>query len=104
MRPKVQLSRLREIGFSLWDPIGLAPVGDWREGAPVDEYDRYLLEAVSCLRDATAHEECVHHLVYIETIHMGLGERDDTLLRASNTIIAIKEYLATLPDGLPRGR
>lgn len=102
MRPKVQLSRLREIGFSLWDPIGLAPINNWKAGA--DEYDRYLLEAVSCLRDATADEECVHHLVDIESIHMGLGERDDTLIRATNTIMAIKEYLATLPDGLPRGR
>jgi hypothetical protein len=37
-RPKFKLWRLREIGWRLWDPIGLIGL----EGTPDDEYDGYL--------------------------------------------------------------
>ena len=36
--PFIALSRLREIGWSAWDPIGLAD-----SDCPRDEYDAYLL-------------------------------------------------------------
>ena len=44
--PRFQLSRLREIGWSKWDPIGVGgPEHDW----PSDEYDTYLLQAAGQL-------------------------------------------------------
>jgi hypothetical protein len=40
-RIKVRLSRLRDIGWTEWDPIGLCPPEGW-EGIPAaDEYDGY---------------------------------------------------------------
>lgn len=50
---KINLSRLREIGWALWDPIDLKNIsdGEWREGgACADEYDRYMLQVVTMLQ------------------------------------------------------
>ena len=39
-RPTFKVSRVREIGWGCWDPIGLANL----EVRPDDEYDSYLLQ------------------------------------------------------------
>ncbi|MBB4630217.1 hypothetical protein SAMN04244581_04955, partial [Paracoccus denitrificans] len=46
--PRIKLSKLRDIGWSLWDPIGLldpeSPAGRWDDEANLsfaDEYDSY---------------------------------------------------------------
>lgn len=41
--PKIQLTRLREIGWKLWDPIGLADENGSCDEERADEYDQYLL-------------------------------------------------------------
>ena len=43
--PTFEIARLREIGWTLWDPIGLAPIRDDCD----DEYDRYLLQMAAML-------------------------------------------------------
>ena len=43
--PTFEIARLREIGWTLWDPIGLAPIGDDCD----DEHDRYLLQMAAIL-------------------------------------------------------
>lgn len=92
--PKLRLSRLRDIGWSLWDPIGLlGPEQRWDEGNAqefADEYDSYLIEAAGLLRSGTSDQEVVEMLVNKETVHMGLTLQSDTYERARSTVVAIK--------------
>ena len=72
--PKIDIDRLREIGWSLWDPIGLdRKTGVWREESFADEYDSYLIKAAGMLRNQHDVSEVVNYLFVIETDHMGLG-------------------------------
>jgi hypothetical protein len=79
-RPSFQLSRLREIGWAKWDPIG---VGGPEHGWPADEYDSYLLQAAGQIWNGQSDEEVADYLVRIETDNMGLdavpGIRSRTL-------------------------
>lgn len=100
--PRVKLSRLREIGWSLWDPIGLSRLGDdeWRDGgACADEYDSYLLQVVGRLRRGESDAAVAAWLEETETDHIGLTRNATTGPRAAATVAAIKAYLATLPPG-----
>ena len=78
--PKIKLSRLRDIGWSLWDPIGLLSPGqrwDDEDCLPfADEYDTYLLEAADLLRRGAAQSEIVEYLVRIEADHMAVRGPD----------------------------
>ncbi|MGC3940970.1 hypothetical protein ACOTTU_24510 [Roseobacter sp. EG26] len=72
--PRLDLNRLREIGWSLWDPIGLDGKSDiWRDETFVDEYDTYLMKAAGMLRNQCSLAEVVEYLFFIETEYMGLG-------------------------------
>ena len=100
--PKISLSRLRERGWSLWDPIGLKEFsgGDWQDGgACADEYDSYLLQVVGQLRRGEPILKVAAYLEEIEIDHMGLGRSATTRERAEATVAAIADYL----DGLPAG-
>ncbi|TNE32739.1 MAG: hypothetical protein EP349_00985 [Alphaproteobacteria bacterium] len=92
-RPKIKLSRLRDIGWSLWDPIGLLPDGDlWTNkdnSCFADEYDSYLLQAAGQLKQGVSDAEVIDYLMKIETEYMGLGERRDTRKRAEAVVAAI---------------
>ena len=95
--PKIQLSRLREIGWKLWDPISLADEnGSCGEGC-ADEYDRYLLQVVSKLCRGSSKDEAATYLIGIASDHMGLSVVDPDA--ATATASAIADYLASLPDG-----
>lgn len=87
------LSRLRDIGWSLWDPIGLMPEGwNWRDDAASgfeDEYDHYLKSAAAKLRGGAPEAEVVNYLAHVEIDIMGLGERQNTLVRAKAVVQAI---------------
>lgn len=92
--PKIKLSRLRDIGWSLWDPIGLLDPNDsWDRKDNMgfaDEYDSYLMNAAGRLRRGAPDQEVVDYLVEIETNHMGLEEKDDTRKRAQAVVKAIQ--------------
>jgi hypothetical protein len=90
--PKLKLSRLRDIGWSLWDPIGLLGPGQrWEEAqAFADEYDAYLIQAAGLLRRGTPDQDVIELLVSVETAQMGLGQQPDTYARARSTVAAIK--------------
>lgn len=103
-QPRLKLSRLRDIGWGLWDPIGiLAPSAAWdEEGCEgfADEYDTYLGTAALRLREGASAAQGVACLVDIETRHMGLRERPDTRSRAEAVVAAIlaDDAIRTWPD------
>jgi len=75
-RSKIQLSRLRDIGWSLWDPIGLQiSERSWKDNPAADEYDGYLLNVAGLLRRGGTEAKCADYLVRIEAEHMGMGTR-----------------------------
>ncbi len=97
----MQLSRLREIGWKHWDPIGLANAdGTWDE-ACADEYDGYLLHIVSLLRGGQPAEQAVAYLDWASSEKMGLGHLDGRLHLASvKTVEAVLSYLKTVTNKL----
>jgi hypothetical protein len=90
----IKLSRLREIGWSKWDPIGLNGL----EHRPDDEYDSDLLAAVVRLRDGAEEPGVADYLVDIETEAMGLEPSETARQRALETVRAIRAYLDELRD------
>ena len=102
--PKTKLSRLRDIGWSKWDPIGLLSDGqkwDDEDCRPfADEYDSYLFQTSGQLRKGAAEEDVVSYLVDIEANYMGLGSAQGAAARAREVVAAIQadEELWTYPD------
>ncbi|MFT4717373.1 MAG: hypothetical protein ACI861_000603 [Paracoccaceae bacterium] len=69
---------LREIGWSLWDPIGLNTTPDGWQGQHFEaDYDTYLVTAAGMLRNGVPSAEVVDYLFWIESKHMG---KDDPAL------------------------
>ena len=91
-RPKFKLSRLREIGWAKWDPIGLGGTDDW----PDDEYDSYLLQAAGRLWNGASREDVANYLVSMEVEYMGLGAAPGVKQRASEVADALSSYVAEL--------
>lgn len=104
--PKIKLSRLRDIGWSKWDPIGLLSDGqkwDDEDCRPfADEYDSYLLQAAGQLRRGAAEEDVESYLVDIEANYMGLRSAQGAAARAREVVAAIQadEELWTYPASL----
>lgn len=103
--PKIRLSRLRDIGWSLWDPIGLIEADQsWQDEAcrPFEnEYDTYLMQAARRLRKGVAEPEVAHDLARIEVEHIGLASPfEKALARAEKVVAAIQAdpELWTYPD------
>ncbi|WP_118133403.1 hypothetical protein [Oceanicella sp. SM1341] len=96
--PLVDLDKLRDIGWTLWDPIGLLPdvgpgAGDWRHEAHqtfADEYDTYLVGAAYALLDGRPAAEVTDLLVRIEAEHMSLGIGPTTQRRAAAVVAALR--------------
>jgi len=92
LQPKIKLSRLRDIGWSHWDPIGLLAKGDeWDHKPFADEYDSYLMQAASRLRRNEPVAEVVDYLVWVESERMGLGTRSDQREKIEALVAAIKD-------------
>lgn len=99
---KIKLSRLREIGWSYWDPIGLKAIsdGDWQDGGScADEYDGYLIQVAGRLRRGDPPADIIAYLEDIEIGHMGLNRNITTRSRAEATVNAIASYVASLQVG-----
>ena len=89
-KPKIRLSNLRDIGWQLWDPIGILSKGESWEGEPfADEYDSYLMQAAGRLRRDQPTSEVIQYLVDIEIYHMGVARRKTAEHRATRTVEAI---------------
>jgi hypothetical protein len=91
LRPKFFLSRLREIGWAKWDPIGLRQLEeDWETSCP-DEYDGYLMKAAGMLWNGKPNKEVIDYLAWVEADHMGL--RNANLPAITETVAALKVYV-----------
>lgn len=107
-QPRIDIARLRKIGWELWDPIGLLGPNDrWDDESSsgfADEYDSYLRAAAAQLRDGTPRGQVIAYLVNIETRCMGLGMRRDTPKRAEAVVNAIlaDEAIWIWPDAQGR--
>lgn len=103
--PKPKLSRLRDIGWSVWDPIGLISADQkWNDEDCLpfaDEYDSYLMQAAGRLRRGEATSDVASYLAKIEVEYMGLGGPfQAALARAEKVVEAIQAdtKLWTYPD------
>jgi hypothetical protein len=89
---KATVSRLREIGWAEWDPIGLKAVGKLTGlYAPEDEYDRYLIHVFSLLSNGASDADAIAYLVDIESNYIGMGLRPSSHPRAWATVKAIRQ-------------
>lgn len=89
-RSRVRLSRLRDIGWRHWDPIGLGDIdGSWETSDAADEYDGYLLKVAAMVRNE-GDETATNYLIWAESEQMGMGVRADTRSRAESTVAAIR--------------
>ena len=90
MRQKIRLSRLRDIGWTLWDPINLTNEGEtWDQKPYADEYDSYLMQAAGQLRRKVPVTEVVDYLVQIESVHMGFGSSPSQRKACEKVVAAI---------------
>ncbi len=90
-RPNFKISRLREIGWTEWNPICLN-----RAESMEDEYDSYLLQAAGRLWNGETVDTVASYLADIEANHMGLGQGFGIKLRAAATSKAIYDYAVSL--------
>lgn len=89
--PKLRLSRLRDIGWSYWDPIGLLHVGEtWDKNPLANEYDDYLIYAAGQIRRGVDRSDVIKYLIDIESTHMDFGVREDAAARAEKVVEAIE--------------
>jgi len=92
----ISLNSLRQFGWDLWDPIGLKDTD-----CPRDEYDTYLLNLVSLLRDGTTTVEAIEYLIDMETRYIGMPPRADNGARAERLVWAVQTYMKDFPVGRP---
>lgn len=92
--PTFKLSRLRDIGWTHWDPIGIV---NMRADAD-DEYGRYLIKAAAMLWKSTCPKDVIDYLLQIEREYMGMGENSSAQDRAATTVAELATYVAGLRD------
>lgn len=85
----IDLRKLREIGWSRWNPIGIAGPPE----TPADEYDRYLFEAACRIERNESLRDVAAYLVDVERNEMGLSGGAAAEVRAYATVQAINERL-----------
>ncbi|MCP4563811.1 MAG: hypothetical protein GY873_00235 [Bosea sp.] len=95
---RIDLARLRDIGWREWDPIGLSELKEVGGAEVADEYDRYLLAVARHLRRGGSVEEATKYLLTVERDYMGLGVHQGQDARAGTAARSIQSYLAGL-DG-----
>ena len=97
----MEISELRKIGWTYWDPIGIRADGSdaWKTNA-ADEYDNYLIHVVGLLRQGSSPEEAIQYLNLVATEHMALGPRSDAGQQAAAiTVQEIARYLDSILSG-----
>lgn len=95
----VDLNRLREIGFSEWDPIELMRNRETWVGTKFqNEYDSYLSHVADRLIAGDNEAELVAYLVAVERDDIG-GTSDCSKIRAAAAVAAIKAHANAAAQG-----
>jgi hypothetical protein len=99
----LDLNRLREIGFSKWDPVELMRNRETWVGTKFqNEYDHYMIHVADRLIVGDNEAELVAYLVEVERDQIGLGTADCSKTRAAATVAAIKAHVnEALPASSP---
>ena len=87
-----KLSKLRDLSWGIWDPIGMKESRVHCE----DEYDAYLIRVIGMFTEDVPKSEIVAYLIEVESEHMGLGINPTTRFRAEQLVGAIMQYQKTL--------
>ena len=83
--------KLRDLGFGIWDPIGLLDAGETWEGQPFcDEYDHYLATISARLYRRQTEKKIAEWVVKVEAEDMSLVTDTNSLCRARKLVSAIK--------------
>ena len=91
MKPDMRdlLPKLRQIGFGIWDPLGLATA--WEDGEPMaDEYDSTLIRAYSAAANGRG-LAAISAVLHDSETRMGLelGPTTDGRDRAARAILRL---------------
>lgn len=90
----IDLTRLREIGWTHWDPIGLMRNRDTWIGQPFEnEYDDHLIQVANRIIAGEDDVTLVAYLVVVERDDMHCSSADVAPQRAAATVSAIKKYI-----------
>jgi hypothetical protein len=90
----IDLERLREIGWTEWDPIEVLKYRDTWVGQPFEnEYDHYLIHVADRILVGDDDATLVAYLVAIERDDMYDSSAEVSPERAAATVIAIRKYL-----------
>jgi hypothetical protein len=81
-------SRVDEILYYIWDPIGVAA-----EPSTRDEYSRYVSELLSLLENDANTEQIARCLNNIATTKMGMQPNDKHCLAIARLLLVWKEWL-----------
>jgi hypothetical protein len=96
MQMTIDLNRLREIGWTTWDPIAFMRNQKTWIGQPFEnEYDHYLIHVADRIVAGADDEELVSYLVRVECEDMydGAIETEACRTRAAATIATIKDQV-----------
>jgi hypothetical protein len=88
-----ELSVLRRIGWSKWDPRQLNGTAN---GDADDQYDPYLVRVARGLQDGELEAAMIDYLLGAEAYHMGRQLTSDGRVRARATVAAIQDYLRSI--------
>ena len=100
--PRISVKELRKIGWSFWDPIGLADEDGRYPAGAEDEYDSYLLRVAGLLTNSQGEDVAIDYLVRIARDHMGLGHAN--LSAATKTVREIRCYLEKLANEIGKAK
>ena len=103
-KPDYKIDRIRDIGWTHWDPIGLAKhIDDWRELEWTDEYDAYLLRAFSVLWHGDNVHKATRYLLQFEAVSMGLKHNEDQQdgRHLEEVVQALRKYVQELKQAAP---
>jgi hypothetical protein len=89
-RSTLQLSKLREIGWQHWDPLGLRG----SEHTSPDEYDTFLIHAAGRLWDGAAEQDVTDYLLKAETDSMAINVAPESRRRARLVVAALSAYVS----------
>jgi len=98
VRPKIDISRLRDIAWTIWDPLSLAEdQTDWRKvDWSEDEYDSYILKAFGHIWNDSDLSQATTYLRKVEAETMGLAPANGRIDPVENTVKALAEYAREL--------